>query len=641
MRVFLCEKELQAKDVAEALVASPIQRAGSFVCGPDIVTWAKGHLLRQAYPEEYDEKYKHWDKSHLPIVPTVWKMMEKTDRGDQLTKVAEALKRATEIVHACDWDREGQLIGEEIFEYLAIPKSIPIMRLDLHRGNDRIAIQKALGNMRSNTEMLPIYRAALTRQRVDFVYGLSMTRAYTLEARKAGYEYGEVFSVGRVKTPTLAFVVERDLQIEGFTQSNFYVGMATVHHDGGNYDAQWIHDPEGPGTDASGRIVERKIADDMAARTARRIGRITKYDRNDAVKEKPMLPLSLSELQKQANQQYGMTAKQTSDAAQILYEREKIITYPRSPCRYLPEADHKTAHLILHAIARNDSTKARACNDAELSLVSEAWDDTKLASHSAIIPRDKIVNFANLGINEKRVYDLVARGFLAQFYPAATYTTITVEITVADDLFRTTRRILTDKGWRILLPAPKSIQAPPPPLPTQAVGDRVTIPDVRVLEKTTAPPKRYTDATLVADMISVGRRLHDDVLRRALKDPSGEDAGIGTEATRGQIIEDLITDKYIERVGKEDLISTRLGRNLIEALPPDAKSAEMTALYEIRFANIAAGAEDGVEFLRDNVRIIGELVRSATVTPPKRDPTNPDAGRRKDPKRGKKHEKAA
>jgi DNA topoisomerase-3 len=350
VRLFLCEKRSQAKDVAEALVNVPREQNGTYLCGTDVVTWASGHIIRQAQPEEMDPVYQDW--KILPIIPTTWPMLPVASQQKQLDVVIANLKLATTIIHACDWDREGQLIGDELIAYAGLDPDAPnVYRLDFHLGNDRQAILLALQHLIPNHHRKNVRDAALARSRIDWLLGYNLSRVYTIKARKAGYD--KAWPIGRVKTPTVDLVVKRDEAIEKFKKTIHYVGVVTLQHPAGSYDAIWKHDPTGPGTDAAGRIINRTVVDDFVTRTTNHVARVTAFQANPNVTEDPPLPLSLSELQRLANSQFKMTAKETLDAAQTLYDREKLISYPRSACRYIPEDKFPGAVMIVHAIARN------------------------------------------------------------------------------------------------------------------------------------------------------------------------------------------------------------------------------------------------------------------------------------------------
>jgi DNA topoisomerase-3 len=615
MRVFLAEKEMQARDIANVVVPEglePLKKDGYFLCGDsDVVTWASGHMYEQAEPHFYDPKYKTWRVEDLPIIPERWEIIPVESKRRQLENIHRLLERADIIVHACDADREGQLIGDEILAKAPkIRPNVEIMRLWLHALN-RTAIVESLGMMKSNRDYRHQTEAAMTRARADWLVGMNLTRAWTLAAKEAGYSKDEMFTVGRVQTPTLALIVRRDRVIEAFKPTPYFLVAVQIKHENGEVIAAWKPKEGLEGLDKDGRVIKRELADSLVGRIKNRSGRVA-LNEVEEIEQAPPMPHNLASLQGEANEKHGMTAAQTLTAAQALYERYKIISYPRSDCRYLPESQHGDALSVLHAIARNEPDKAIICENANPDIRSAAWDNGKLSSHHAIVPLATIATLAELTPHERAIYDIVCRAFVAQFYEPARYQARNIEYGIAGETFETKERTLLAPGWRVIYPPKTETTKEKPPLPEMEVGDRITCIETDVLEKQTAPPQRFNEASLLQAMEKIDKHVEEEEIKSRL---AGK-GGIGTPATRHDIIEKLVEKRFILRDGRK-IISTRLGRDLIDALKesPEITSPGLTAIYEQVLERIERGEGRGATFLSKQGEIIKEMVAAAVVAP--------------------------
>ena len=616
MRVFLAEKEIQAKDIANAIVRQglePLRKDGFFLCGEtDIVTWASGHMYELAEPHVYDPKYKIWRAEDLPIVIPAgeWKLLPVENKMRQLGNIHRLLKQADVIVHACDADREGQLIGDEILAKAAneMKPGVEILRLWMHALN-KPAILEALENMIPNKEKRNLSESAATRQRADWLVGMNLTRAWTIAAGLAGYNKDEKFTVGRVQTPTLALIIKRDRAIESFKAIPYFLVATIMKHEKGEVVASWKPKEGLDGVDKEGRVVKRELADALAGRIKGRSGRVA-LNQVDEIDQSPPLPHSLTSLQGEANEKHGLTAAETLKAAQALYEEFKIISYPRSDCRYLPESQHSDAVSILHAIARNEPDKAIICENAETEMRSAAWDNTKLGAHHAIIPMAVITNMNSLNEAQRAVYDMICRAFIAQFYEPAKYESRHIEYNVVGETFETKERKVISLGWRVIFPPKTENTKEKPPLPDMNVGDRVTCLEIEVLQKETTPPQRFNEGSLLSAMERIDKFVEEEEIKERL---AGK-GGIGTVATRHEIIEKLVERKYISRDGRK-ILSTKLGRNLIDALKesPEITSPGLTAIYEQVLERIERGEGRGTIFLQKQAEILKEMVAAAVV----------------------------
>ena len=605
MRVFLAEKELQARDIAKAIIpdgVEPLRKEGFFLCGEaDVVTWASGHMYELAEPHYYNAKYSKWNEDDLPIIPEKWEILPVENKKNQLNNIHRVLERADIIVHACDADREGQLIGDEILgKAPKIREGAEIMRLWLHALN-KSAILVSLGEMKPNRDYRNLTEAAVTRQRADWLIGMNLTRAWSLAAQKAGYPRDEKFTVGRVMTPTLALIVRRDHVIENFKPTPYFLVGTILKHENGEVIAAWKPKEGLEGVDKEGRVVKRELADSLVGRIKGRSGRVT-LNKTEEVQQGAPLPHSLASLQGEANEKHGLTAAQTLTAAQALYERYKVISYPRSDCRYLPESQHGEALSVLHAISRNEPDKAIICNNADSEMRSAAWDDGKLGSHHAIIPMAVIADVSGFTQQERSVYDIICRAFIAQFYDVAVFTAHSIEYVISSETFETKDRKIKTPGWKVIYPPKTENNKEKPPLPDMEIGDRVTCLDIEIAEKQTTPPARFNEASLLVAMEKIEKYVEEEEIKQRL---SGK-GGLGTPATRHEIIEKLIKNNFIVREGRK-VLSTRVGKRIIDNLSdsPEITSAGLTAIYEEVLEKIGRGEGRGHIFLSKQ----GEILR--------------------------------
>ena len=427
MRLYLCEKPSQAKDIAAVLGAR--RRGDGCWLGTDVtVTWCIGHLLEQAEPEAYDAQYKKWCKEHLPIIPTEWKQQVKRETSKQFSVVKKLIKDADLLVNMGDPDRVGQILVDEVINYAGVSKAKrEATKRCLVNDMNPAAIKKALNNLRPNTDFIPLATSALARARADWLYGINMTRLCTLLGQQVGYQ--GVLSIGRVQTPVLGLVVQRDQDIEKFVTKPFYDVFVTLETaDKQQFRAKW--QPSAacePYQDEAGRVLLKKLADTVVQKVVGQTGQVKAVKREQKKQYVP-LPYSLSSLQIDAAKRFNLNAQKTLDICQQLYERHKLITYPRSDCRHLPNGHYAERNAVSSAIAKTADGLASAVAQADLSLKSKAWNDSKVEAHHAIIPTEKRQAFTGLTQAEKQLYYLIARQYLAQFYPAYCYSETLVEL---------------------------------------------------------------------------------------------------------------------------------------------------------------------------------------------------------------------
>ena len=588
MKLYIAEKPSLGRAIA-AVLPKPHRKADGciYVGNGDCVSWCVGHLLEQAEPDAYESRYKQWRLEHLPIIPDKWLLRARASSRKQLAVLRKLVKEADTLVHAGDPDREGQLLVDQLIEHLKVSgRKRDTIRRCLINDLNPAAVTRSLAQERDNSDFAPLSTSALARSRADWLYGINMTRAYTLMGRKVGYP--GVLSVGRVQTPILSLVVRRDQEIECFVAKPFYQIIAHLLTPGGErFRARW--QPSAaclPWQDDEGRVLSKALAQNVLSRIEQQVATIKDSNRK-LKKQPPPLPYNLSGLQIDAARRFSMSARQVLDTCQALYERHKLLTYPRSDCRYLPQGQYADRNTILDAVANNCLPLKEAVDDADPRLKSKAWNDDRVEAHHAIIPTARKTDTAKLSQAERQIYELVARQYLAQFFPAHEYRDSRIELEIAGGCFVATARQGIKPGWKQLFPPAKPSRDKDSALNTQLpdvkTGSNCLCEKGEMLEKQTTPPKPFDDATLLAAMTGISRYVQDPEVRKILKDTDG----LGTEATRAGIIELLFTREFLLRQGRQ-IRASEAGRGLIDSLPPMASTPDMTARWESDLAAISS-----------------------------------------------------
>ncbi|MDN2662557.1 DNA topoisomerase III [Psychromonas sp. 14N.309.X.WAT.B.A12] len=579
MKLYIAEKPSLGRAVADAL-PKPHRKADGciYVGNGDVVSWCIGHLLTQVDPEAYDASFKQWKFEHLPIIPEQWKLKSVPKTSKQLSVLKKLIKQADQLVHVGDPDREGQLLVDEVIHFSGV-KGAKLKQVERCLISDLTvnAVKRSLQSLRSNQDFIPLSTSALARTRADWLYGLNLTRAYTLLAQKSGYK--GVISVGRVQTPLLGLVAKRDREIQQFVSKPFYEVLAHCNTGAGeNFTAKWQPSEAcTPYQDSEGRVLVRGLAENVANRITNQPAKVLSFV-NKQKKQIAPLPYNLSSLQIDAAKRFGYSAQKVLDAAQALYERYKLITYPRSDSRYLPRNHHKQAKTISQAIMHNDTEMKQAVQGANLSIKGRAWNDSKVDAHHAIIPTDTKKLTSTLDNLSKNIYQLVVRQYLCQFYDDYHYAECIAEIEINQGLFVSKAKSKISDGWKILFPHKEAESF----LPHLTKGQVLHCERGEVIDKNTQPPAYFTDATLLAAMSNIARFVQDPDLKKVLKDTDG----LGTEATRAGIIELLFKRLFLQRVGKT-IQATEVGRKLIESLPDSLTLPDMTALWEMQLNAIS------------------------------------------------------
>ncbi|WP_367299119.1 DNA topoisomerase III [Hafnia alvei] len=606
MRLFIAEKPSLARAIADVL-PKPHRRGDGYIsCGSgDTVTWCVGHLLEQAEPDAYDTRYARWNLADLPIVPEKWQLKPKPSVAKQLNVIKRLLGDAQQVIHAGDPDREGQLLVDEVLDYLELaPEKRQAVQRCLINDLNPQAVERAVSRLRDNREFIPLCVSALARSRADWLYGINMTRAYTILGRNAGYN--GVLSVGRVQTPVLGLVVRRDEEIENFVSKDFYeVKAHIVTPAEERFTAMWIPSEScEPHQDEEGRLLNKALAEHVIKRIEGQPAIVTGYNDKRESETAP-LPFSLSALQIEASKRFNLSAQQVLDLCQRLYETHKLITYPRSDSRYLPEEHFAGRHAVMNAIASHvpELQQVAAVNPDKRN---RCWDDKKVDAHHAIIPTARAGNI-NLSDDERKIYTLVARQYLMQFCPDAMYRKCVIDLDIANGKFVAKARFLAEAGWRALLGAKeRDDEDEGSPLPVVAKGDELLCEKGELMERQTQPPRPFTDATLLSAMTGIARFVQDKELKKILRATDG----LGTEATRAGIIELLFRRTFLYKKGRY-IHSSEAGRALIHCLPEIAARPDMTADWEATLTQISEKTRRYQDFMQPLVGTLYQLIDQA------------------------------
>jgi len=567
----ITEKPSVAMDIGKVL--GGFSRQDGYLEKDDmVISWAVGHLVELAMPQEYDPVLEKWNLDTLPILPEAFRLKPKTATVKQLRILRALINRqdVDRLINACDAGREGELIFRNIIQFLNCRK--PHDRLWLSETTPT-AIRNAFSNLRTSAEVENLARAATARSQADWIVGINATRGYTTKHR-------EKLTVGRVQTPTLALIANRDKDIENFISQDYWEIEAEFDAGGDVYTAKWFEDK-------TTRFTARAEAEQIARKlTPKSPAEIIKVESKEKIEHPPQL-FNLTDLQKEANKRYGFTAEQTLNIAQKLYEAH-LLTYPRTDSRHLTTAMSATLPIRLNAL---QGTELGPVVSSITSMPSSKRyvDDSKVTDHTAIIITDVPPDLSALSKNELKIYMMVARRMVGILLPPARIQQTTVITVCQGETFGSRGKTFLEKGWRGLYADPDDT----PVLPALSEGQRVTLQTAQILDKQTQAPKRYDDATILSTMENAGRNIEDEELREAMKGK-----GLGTPATRAAIIEKLISVGYIERQ-KKSLVSTNKGRALIDLVAPKLKNPELTGEWEQKLIDMEQGKYQSDQFMRE------------------------------------------
>jgi len=602
----IAEKPSVGRDLTRVLPGAFAKHEGYLESDEHVVTWAVGHLVQLAEPEEYGPQFKKWRMADLPILPERFKLVVRDERSrKQMTVIKRLLGRddVELVVNACDAGREGELIFSYIFEKAGGKQ--PVQRLWLSSMTQK-AIKDAFGRLRPGEELASLEAAARSRSEADWIVGMNATRAATIRLRSA---FDGAVSLGRVQTPTLAIIARREEEIRAFKPEPYWVVDATFEPVGGaggrRYDGRFY-------AGAQPRLKTAEEAEAVVAACREQRGEITKLETTKRSEKAPLL-YDLTSLQRDANTRFGFSARRTLAAAQRLYEEHKALTYPRTNSRFLSSDMAAEIKPIAELVGHNrDYARAAAyVTGLDVLPLGRVINDAKVTDHHAIIPTRSEHDLSKMSDDDRRVYDLVARRFLAAFHPEAVFENTRLETTVASHVFRTSGKVLVVPGWRGAYgegldegaDGDDADEGREQQLPKLDRGEAVDTRKVAAEAKETKPPRRYTDASLLGAMETAGKLVEEDELREAMKE-----SGIGTPATRAAIIERLIQVGYIERDGRA-LVCTDKGLNVIRLLGEHAiTSPALTGDWEKRLAEIEHGRESRERFMGDIAKFAAETV---------------------------------
>lgn len=587
----LAEKPSVGREIAKVLGCNQ-KGHGCFTGAQYIVTWALGHLVTLAEPEVYNQRYQTWKLEDLPMIPKKMELVVIKKTAKQYGIVRGLMKRADvrELVIATDAGREGELVARWIIDKVGFKK--PIKRLWISSQTDR-AIKEGFKNLKLGKNYFPLYISAQCRAEADWLVGLNITRALTCK-------YNAQLSAGRVQTPTLAMIVDRENQIKSFIPKDFW----TIEAKTNGLTLRWQDRKSG-----QKRINELEKAKEIVAKVNEQKGKVIEV-KKEMKRDLPPLAYDLTELQRDANRAFGYSAKQTLSIMQRLYENHKVLTYPRTDSRYITEDIVPTLLERLKSVAVGSySALVHALIKNKLNLTKRFVDNTKVSDHHAIIPTEQYVNLSNFSAEERKIYDLVIKRFLAILSKPFIYEETMIKIEVKGELFSTRGRIVKDQGWKAIyaeqydLIARNDDEKTADHLPEVNQGDVLSLHLTRAINGKTKPPTRYTEATLLSAMEHPEKFIENKALRQTIATTSG----LGTPATRADIIEKLFNSFYMEKNGKE-IVPTQKGIQLVELVPEDLRSPALTAKWEQQLALISKKQADAKTFINNMQDYVKKMI---------------------------------
>jgi len=590
----LTEKPSVGREVAKILNCQQ-KGNGCFSGAKYIVTWALGHLVTLADPEMYDDKYKSWRLEDLPMLPPKMELVVMKETSKQFGVVKNLLRspEIEELIIATDAGREGELVARWILKKAGWRK--PVKRLWISSLTEQ-AIREGFNNLRPGKDFEPLYAAAECRAEADWLVGLNVTRALTCK-------FNAQLSAGRVQTPTLAMVVEREKEIKQFVPKDYW----SIDVQTNGFTLHW-QDKNG-----QTRIFEKAKADYIVAKVTSQSVMITDV-KKEAKKELPPLAYDLTELQRDANRKFGFSAKKTSTVMQQLYENHKIVTYPRTDSRYISEDIVPTLPERLKNIALGPYVNLARTIIRNRPLITKRFvDGSKVSDHHAIIPTEQPAVLAKLSSDELKIYDLIVRRFMAVLSPPFEYEQTTVKAVIKEEFFTARGKIVKIKGWKTIYDGSGSLddeddeEEKTQTLPEINKNDSLKSLSVKLIAGKTKPPARYTEATLLSAMEHPSKLIEDRKLREAMD----QSHGLGTPATRAEILEKLFNSFYMNRQGKE-IIPTSKGIQLINLVPEELKSPELTAQWEQQLTEISKGRAKSQVFLEGMRDYASQLVSTVT-----------------------------
>lgn len=593
--IVLAEKPSVGKEIARVLQCSP---KGKGYCegAKYIVTWGLGHLVSLADPDDYDKRYRNWEIEDLPMLPKKMEVRVMSKTSHQFRVVRNLMKRsdASHLVIATDAGREGELVARWIMKAVGWKK--PCSRLWISSQTDQ-AIREGFQNLRPGKDFENLYEAAVCRSEADWLIGMNVTRALTCK-------FEAQLNAGRVQTPTLYMVVKREQEIAQFTPVPYW----TVRVDFDGYFGSW-RDKSG-----NGRIFDCSKAEKIREQIKDKSATIREV-KSQLKKEPSPLAYDLTELQRDANRRYSYSAKKTLSLLQALYERHKLVTYPRTDSRHITEDMVPTLTGRLQAMNQAPYLKfAQKILQNPLKPGKRFVDNHKVSDHHAIIPTEQPLKLENLSSEERKIYDLIAKRFLAILYPPYQYDQLTLVTEIDSQRFYSRGKFVRSLGWKEVTSVSLSDdETSVEELPEQTLGQYkegalASVKKIRLEQGKTDPPPRYTEASLLGAMENPSRFIQNEKLRESIKQ-----GGLGTPATRAEILEKLFYNNYMERRGKQ-ILPTSKGKQIVELVPETLRSPELTAKWERRLENISKGKESSKAFMEDIRKNTISLVQAVKVS---------------------------
>lgn len=605
MKLYIAEKPSVAEAIALALGGKKTD--GKYICpNGEVVTWCYGHMLELAPPDDYtsdniplnSKGNKIWRFDELPIIPQSWKFKVKANTSKQLKIIRDLIKSADVIVQAGDPDRAGQALVDELLDFYNY--SGKVLRYWCS-SLDTVSVKKALSDLKDNADYRPMGEADFARSCADWLIGMNLSRAFTLSNRENGGS--SLVPIGRVQTPTMRLVVDRDNAIKNFKPIPYFKIEAVIHADGATYRAKWVPSNAQSGLDEESRLISESVADSLVAKGA---SGVVKDVSVTPKKQTPPLCFSLSEIQSLANKIWGYDAEKTLDTCQALYEKHKATTYPRVDCGYLQESQFDERFEVIECIKSVTSNYHDLIGGCELQQKSKAWNDKKVTAHHGIIPtvstHAKLENFNEA---ERNIYDLIVRRYLCQFYPNFEYDETIIIHDINHEKFKSTGKAITNNGWKVLFSKDSEENNDSEDssiLPKVTINQQISA-DVEKKNAKTSPPKPFTEGTLLTAMTNIYQYVEDNEARKLLKDTDG----LGTEATRASILSDLKRRGFLS-VEKKNIVSTALAQELIASLPEEIKSPVLSARAESFLSEIEKGLYDKKSFINDQANFVSCIV---------------------------------
>ena len=612
MRLFIAEKPSVAKAIIAELGTKERKDGYVITQSGDLVSWCFGHLMELAEPDSYlgddvpvnKKGAKLWRDEDLPIFPQKWINRVKVDCKKQFALLGKLLKQCDQIVGAGDPDREGQLLIDEVLEHYGNKK--PVLRYWVS-AQDSESVKKGLKNLQPNSKYKGMLQAAKGRQRADWLIGMNLSRAYTLAAKRGGNF--AVLSVGRVQTPTLNLVAQRDLAIKNFKPVPYYVISGSFDKNQ-PFKATLKLTETIKGQDSEGRLVDAAVANSIISKVQScSEAKVISFENKNKNVDQPKT-MSLADMQQYASSKFGFSAQKTLDICQALYEKHKLTSYPRTDCQYLPESQHAEAPRVMAALKSVNPGLSKLIDGANINIKSKTWNDKKITAHHGLIPTMHKGDLSALSKDEMAIYEAIVRTYIAQFYPPCVMASVSVNLDVAGFTFSASGSSMISPGFkRVWIAGEDELQKDKEPeqkIPPLKSGTIVTCHGFTCKNEKTKAPPAFTEGSLIRAMENIHSVVDDPVFKKYLK----EGDGIGTSATRAAIIDELKKKGFLEVSGKK-IKASQLAHKFLAVLPDMVKNPVLTALFESKLKDVESGKLDLEAFEKEQKLFVQKQVDKA------------------------------